>query len=126
MNSKCGAIQRKVTRQIMVGPVPVGGAASVTVQSMTNTPTQDVAATMAQVRRLEEAGCEIVRLAVPDAEAVAALVSIKKQAKIPVIADIHFDHQLAIGSIRSGVDGLRINPGNIGGKRKIREVFQCI
>jgi (E)-4-hydroxy-3-methylbut-2-enyl-diphosphate synthase len=103
----------------------VGGNAPIAVQSMTNTPTQNVAATLAQIRRLEDAGCEIVRLAVPDIEAVAALARIKRQARIPVIADVHFDHRLAIGAMRSGADGLRINPGNIGSAKKIKEVAVC-
>jgi (E)-4-hydroxy-3-methylbut-2-enyl-diphosphate synthase len=109
----------------MVGSTPVGGNAPIAVQSMTNTPTQNVAATLAQIRRLEDAGCEIVRLAVPDIEAVAALARIKRQARIPVIADVHFDHRLAIGAMRSGADGLRINPGNIGSAKKIKEVAVC-
>jgi (E)-4-hydroxy-3-methylbut-2-enyl-diphosphate synthase len=118
-------IERKATRQIMVGSVPVGGDAPIVVQSMTNTRTDDVAATVAQIRRLEEAGCDIVRVAVPDSEAVAALAHIKRQSRIPVIADIHFDHRLAIAAIRSGADGLRINPGNIGSTKKIKEVVAC-
>jgi len=118
-------IQRKTTRQIMVGSVPVGGVAPVSVQSMTNTPTQDVAATAAQIRRMEEAGCDIVRVAVPDAEAAAAIARIKERVRIPVIADIHFDHRLAVAAARSGADGLRINPGNIGGAKKVKAVVDC-
>jgi (E)-4-hydroxy-3-methylbut-2-enyl-diphosphate synthase len=118
-------IQRNVTRQIKVGSVAVGGLAPIVVQSMTNTLTTDVAATVAQIRRLEEAGCEIVRVAVPDADAAAALARIRKQAGIPVIADIHFDHRLALAAARSGADGLRINPGNIGGAKKIKAVVDC-
>jgi (E)-4-hydroxy-3-methylbut-2-enyl-diphosphate synthase len=125
MDSMQEPIRRKATRQIMVGSTPVGGNAPIAVQSMTNTPTQNVAATLAQIRRLEDAGCEIVRLAVPDIEAVAALARIKRQARIPVIADVHFDHRLAIGAMRSGADGLRINPGNIGSAKKIKEVAVC-
>ena len=109
----------------MVGSVPVGGDAPIAVQSMTNTRTQDIAATVAQIRRLEEAGCDIVRVAVPDTEAAAAFARIKEQSRIPVIADIHFDHRLALAAIRSGADGLRINPGNIGSPKKIREVVAC-
>jgi (E)-4-hydroxy-3-methylbut-2-enyl-diphosphate synthase len=124
-STMCPVIERKATRQIMVGSVPVGGDAPIAVQSMTNTRTQDVAATVAQIRRLEEAGCDIVRVAVPDSEAVAALAHIKRQSRIPVIADIHFDHRLAIAAIRSGADGLRINPGNIGRTKKIKEVVTC-
>jgi (E)-4-hydroxy-3-methylbut-2-enyl-diphosphate synthase len=118
-------IQRRATRQIRVGGVPVGGLAPIAVQSMTNTPTLDVAATAAQIRRLQEAGCDIVRVAVPDADAAAALTRIKEQARIPVIADIHFDYRLAVAAARSGADGLRINPGNIGGVKKIRAVVDC-
>lgn len=117
--------QRKTTRKIMVGSVPVGGGAPVSVQSMTNTPTQDVPATAAQIRRLEAAGCDIVRVAVPDAEAAAALARIKAQVRIPVIADVHFDHRLAVAAARAGADGLRINPGNIGGVKKVRAVVEC-
>jgi (E)-4-hydroxy-3-methylbut-2-enyl-diphosphate synthase len=118
-------IQRKSTRQIMVGSVPVGGGAPVSVQSMTNTPTQDVAATAGQIRRMEAAGCDIVRVAVPDAESAAAIARIKETVRIPVIADIHFDHRLAVAAARSGADGLRINPGNIGGPKKVKAVVDC-
>lgn len=118
-------IQRRVSRQIRVGSVPVGGAAPISVQSMTNTPTEDVAATVAQIRRLEEAGCDIVRVAVPSAAAAQAIAPIKTQIRIPVIADVHFDSRLAIAAARSGADGLRINPGNIGGPKKIKAVVDC-
>jgi (E)-4-hydroxy-3-methylbut-2-enyl-diphosphate synthase len=118
-------IQRRTTRQINVGRVPVGGGAPIAVQSMTNTPTQDVPATVAQIRRLEAAGCEIVRVAVPDTEAARAIAAIKAQVLIPVIADVHFDHRLAIAAAHAGADGLRINPGNIGGPKKIKAVVDC-
>ncbi len=118
-------IQRRMTRQIRVGGVPIGGGAPIPVQSMTNTPTQDVSATVAQIRRLEEAGCDIVRVAVPDAAAAQAIGAIKARIRIPVIADVHFDHRLAIAAARSGADGLRINPGNIGGSKKVKEVVEC-
>jgi (E)-4-hydroxy-3-methylbut-2-enyl-diphosphate synthase len=118
-------IERRKTRSIQVGPVPVGGGAPITVQSMTNTPTQDVAATVAQIRRLESAGCEIVRVAVADMQAAEAIGAIKPQITIPLIADIHFDHHLALAAARYGADGLRINPGNIGGKAKIKAVVDC-
>ena len=118
-------IPRKTTHQIKVGSVPVGGGSMISVQSMTNTPTQDVTATAAQIRRLEEAGCDIVRAAVPDVEAAEALAHIKAQTRIPVIADIHFDYRLAIAAARAGADGLRINPGNIGGAKKVRAVVEC-
>ena len=118
-------IQRRITRQIKVGGVPVGGAAAISVQSMTNTPTRDVRATVAQIRRLEAAGCEIVRVAVPDAASAQAISSIKARVRIPVVADVHFDHRLAIAAARAGADGLRINPGNIGGSRKVKAVVDC-
>lgn len=115
-------IKRKKTRQIRVGNVPVGGLAPIAIQSMTNTHTQNVESTVAQIRGLEKAGCEIIRVAVPDQEAALAIQSIKKQISIPIIADIHFDHHLAIQATKSGADGLRINPGNIGSPKKIKAV----
>jgi (E)-4-hydroxy-3-methylbut-2-enyl-diphosphate synthase len=118
-------IKRKKTRQIHVGPVKIGGEAPIAVQSMTNTHTQDIAATVAQIQRLEAGGCEIIRVAVPDMEAAAAITEIKKQISIPVIADIHFDYQLAIAAANAGADGLRINPGNIGGRERIRAVVDA-
>lgn len=118
-------IKRKKTRQIKVGSVPVGGNAPISVQSMTNTDTRDVDATVSQIKRLEDAGCEIVRAAVPDKTAAEALSAIKKQIRIPLIADIHFDHRLALKAIEQGVDGLRINPGNIGDKKKIEAVVSA-
>ncbi|MCG6907501.1 MAG: flavodoxin-dependent (E)-4-hydroxy-3-methylbut-2-enyl-diphosphate synthase [Desulfobacteraceae bacterium] len=114
--------ERRPTRQIRVGSLAVGGTAPVAVQSMTNTRTQDVAATVAQIRRLEAAGCEIVRVAVPDAEAATAIRAIRRAIAIPLIADIHFDYRLALAALAAGADGLRINPGNIGGGRKVRAV----
>ena len=119
------ANNRKPTRQISVGAVKVGGGAPISVQSMTNTQTQDVAATVDQIHRLEAAGCEIIRVAVPDKEAAAAVKSIKEQINIPLIADIHFDYRLAIASARAGADALRINPGNIGGPKKVKAVVDC-
>ncbi len=118
-------IKRRKTRKIFVGPVPVGGDAPISVQSMTKTDTRDVKATVRQIRGLERAGCEIIRLAVPDIEAARAIGSIKRQVSIPMIADIHFDWRLALESISQGVDGLRINPGNIGAKWKIKEVVKA-
>jgi (E)-4-hydroxy-3-methylbut-2-enyl-diphosphate synthase len=118
-------IKRRVSRQIRVGSVAVGGTATITVQSMTNTPTGDSAATVAQIRRLEAAGCDIVRVAVPDAAAARAIAVIKAQVRIPVIADVHFDSRLAIAAANSGADGLRINPGNIGGPKKVKAVVDC-
>ena len=115
-------IIRKKTRKIMVGPVAIGDDAPIAVQSMTNTDTRDVEATVAQIRRLEEAGCEIIRLAVLDLEAAAALRQIRDRIRIPLIADIHFDPRLAIASMESGAQGIRINPGNIGGPKKLARV----
>jgi len=115
-------IERRKTRQISVGSITVGGEAPVSVQSMTKTDTRDVAATVAQILTLEAAGCEIIRLAVPDEEAALALGMIRKQVAIPMIADIHFDYRLALEAIRQGVAGLRLNPGNIGAEWKVREV----
>lgn len=103
-----------MTRQINVGGVPMGGGAPVTIQSMTNTPTQDVAATVAQIQKLAAAGCDIVRVAVPDMEAARAVGKIKEESPIPVVVDIHFDYKLALESIAAGADKVRINPGNIG------------
>lgn len=108
---------RKKTRPISVGSVTVGGDAPIAVQSMTCTDTRDVEATVAQIEKLTDAGCEIVRVAVPDEKAAQALAAIKGRITIPLIADIHFDHRLAIGAIRNGADGIRINPGNIGRDR---------
>jgi (E)-4-hydroxy-3-methylbut-2-enyl-diphosphate synthase len=118
-------IERKKTRQITVGKVKIGGSAPIVVQSMTNTPTQNIAATVAQIKRLQEAGCEIVRVAVPDQEAAAAVAAIKAKIDIPLIADIHFNYRLAIAAAKSGADGLRLNPGNIGGRQKIKAVVAC-
>ena len=118
-------IKRKKTRQITVGKVKIGAGAPIAVQSMTNTPTQDIAATVSQIKRLQDAGCEIVRVAVPDQEAAAAVAAIKAQIGIPLIADIHFNYRLAIAAAKSGADGLRLNPGNIGGVQKVKAVVEC-
>lgn len=118
-------MRKKKTRKIHVGGVAVGGDAPVSVQSMTNTVTSDVAATVAQIRALEGAGCEIIRVAVPDTTAARAIKEIKKDISIPLIADIHFDWRLALGAIDGGADGLRLNPGNIGSKERIREVVKA-
>lgn len=116
---------RRKTRQIKIGSVPVGGGAPIAVQSMTKTDTRDVQISVAQIRRMEEAGCEIVRVAVPDVEAVEALSKIKGEVQIPLVADIHFDHKLALAAIAAGVDGLRINPGNIGAQKRVEEVVKA-
>jgi (E)-4-hydroxy-3-methylbut-2-enyl-diphosphate synthase len=113
---------RKQTRQLRIGSVAVGGNSPVSVQSMTKTDTRNVDATVSQIRGLEYAGCEIIRLAVPDMDAAKTLGRIRDAVSIPVIADIHFDYRLALESVRQGVDGLRLNPGNIGEAWKVREV----
>ncbi|MEE9911194.1 MAG: flavodoxin-dependent (E)-4-hydroxy-3-methylbut-2-enyl-diphosphate synthase [Deltaproteobacteria bacterium] len=118
-----GSKTRRKARVIHVGSVPIGGDAPITVQSMTNTDTRDIDATVRQIHALEEAGCEIIRVATPDAEAVQALLEIKKGIHIPLIADIHFHYQLAIDAIKNGADGIRINPGNIV-KDKIAEIVK--
>ncbi len=118
-------ITRKKTKQITLGSVKIGGGTPVAVQSMCNTDTRDAAATLAQIATLEQAGCELVRLAVPDEEAAQALGSIRKGTNLPLIADIHFDYRLALEAVKQGVDGLRINPGNIGGKDKVAEVVRA-
>jgi (E)-4-hydroxy-3-methylbut-2-enyl-diphosphate synthase len=116
---------RKKTKVIYVGQVPVGGRNPVSVQSMTKTDTADVKSTVRQIQSLEKSGCEIIRLAVPDTNAAKALGRIKKSITIPMIADIHFDWRLALEAIKQGVDGLRINPGNIGARWKIKEVISA-
>ncbi len=116
---------RRVTRPIAVGGVPVGGGAPIAVQAMTKTDTRDARATAAEVRRLARAGAEIVRLAVPDGAAASALAPIRRRSPVPLIADIHFDHRLALAAIDAGVDGLRLNPGNIGAPAKVREVVRA-
>lgn len=115
---------RRRTRTVRIGNVTVGGAAPVRVQSMTKTPTSDVRATVRQLRALEKAGCEIGRVAVPDHEAVAAFVAIKARVALPLVADIHFDHRLALACIAAGADKIRVNPGNIGGTKRLQEVAQ--
>ena len=115
--------KRRVSRQIHIGDVPVGGGAPVSVQSMTNTDTRDWRSTVDQIKRLEDAGCEIIRVAVPDEQAIDAFAMIKKSIRIPIIADIHFDYRLALGAMRAGADAIRINPGNIGGPEKVKKVI---
>ena len=113
---------REHTRTVKIGNCIIGGGNPVLVQSMTNTPTQDAAATVAQIERLTEAGCEIVRCTVPDMEAARALTEIKKQITIPLVADIHFDYKMAIAAMENGADKIRINPGNIGSREKVLAV----
>ncbi len=118
-------VQRKKTRTIKVGSVGIGGDYPISVQSMTNTKTTEVEATVQQIQRLAAAGCEIVRLALPNQAAALALASIKKQVDLPLIADIHFDYRLALAALEAGVDGLRINPGNIGSEDKVALVVKA-
>jgi (E)-4-hydroxy-3-methylbut-2-enyl-diphosphate synthase len=118
-------IIRKKTRQIALGNIKIGGGAPIAIQSMCNTDTRDPKATLEQIGRLEKAGCEVVRLAVPDADAAQAIGAIRKGTKLPLIADIHFDYRLALEAVNRGVDGLRINPGNIGGRNKVAEVVRA-
>ncbi len=118
-------IIRRETHKIHVGNVAVGGDAPVVVQSMCSTDTRDIRASLQQISRLAEVGCELIRLAVLDDKAVEALKIIKEEAPIPLIADIHFDHRLALGALKAGVDGLRINPGNIGGDKAVAKVVRA-
>jgi (E)-4-hydroxy-3-methylbut-2-enyl-diphosphate synthase len=118
-------IKRRKTKQIMVGTTAVGGGSPITVQSMTNTDTRMVEETIAQIERLEAAGCELIRVAVVDMEAAAALQAIRDRIHIPLIADIHFDHRLAVASMENGAQAIRINPGNIGGARKLAKVIDA-
>ena len=116
--------ERKKTRQIHIGKIAIGGGAPISVQSMTNTKTADTEATVQQIKALTAAGCDIVRLAVPDIEAAQNLGNIISQVNVPLVADIHFDYKLALEAIRQGISGLRLNPGNIGGEEKVRAVVQ--
>ncbi len=115
---------RRTTRQVRVGAVPIGGGAPVAVQSMTTTATADAASTLAQVRALAEAGADIVRLAVPDQDAAAALPAIVKGSPIPLVADIHFDYRLALAALAAGMHCIRLNPGNIGSAERVRQVVK--
>lgn len=116
---------RENTKKVNIGNVAIGAGAPIAIQSMTNTKTGDIKATVSQIKSLEAAGCEIIRCAVPDKEAAQAITEIKKQISIPLVADIHFDYKLAIASIEAGADKIRINPGNIGSEEKIRAVVSC-
>src|SRR5579863_2309330 len=118
-------IERRKSRQIHVGAVPIGGDAPIAVQSMTNTLTADAGATIDQIRQLEEAGADIVRVSCPDVESTAAMPAITKAAKVPIVADIHFHYKRAIEAAKGGAACLRINPGNIGGESRIRDVIQA-
>ncbi len=113
-----------MTRQILVGNVPIGGGAPVAIQSMLNTRTTDVAGSLGQIRKLHEAGCQIVRLAVPNQEAAASFAQICKESPLPLVADIHFDYKLAIAAAQGGASKIRINPGNIGGEDRVKAVVE--
>lgn len=116
---------KRISKKVKIGNIFVGGNEKITVQSMTNTKTTDIKSTVDQILSLEKAGCDIIRVAVPDMDAATAINEIKKNINIPLVADIHFDYRLAIKAIESGVDALRINPGNIGGKDKVKEVVDA-
>lgn len=116
---------RRISRPLRIGKITIGGEAPVVVQSMTKTDTRNIPATINQINELEECGCEIVRLAVPDKEAAKSLAAIKKSVSLPIIADIHFDYRLALAALQAGVDGLRLNPGNIGDKEQIAKVVDA-
>ena len=118
-------MERRKSKQVMVGGVPVGGGAPVTVQSMLNVPSTDIPGSVAQAKRLEEAGCQILRAAIPDRAAVALIPAIKEAVHIPLVADIHFDYKLALETVAAGVDKVRINPGNIGDDSKVEAVAKA-
>ena len=117
--------KRRVSKAIQIGSVTIGGGAPIAVQSMTNTDTRDVMSTVHQIKELEDCDCELVRVAVPDAEAAQAIQAIKRGISIPLIADIHFDYRLALTALEAGVDGLRLNPGNISEPEKVRAIAQA-
>ena len=119
-------ITRRKTRQVKVGDLLVGGDAAISVQSMTTTKTHDLKATLKEVDRLEEAGCQIIRITVPDQKAADALYKIKKHMTVPLVADIHFNYRMALEAVDAGADKIRINPGNIGGKKRVKEVLEKV
>src|SRR5512141_3446360 len=116
---------RRQTRQLRIGGVAIGGGAPIAVQSMTTTQTADAAATLAQIRALAEAGADVVRLAVPDQDAAAALPELVRATPVPLVADIHFDYRLALAALRAGIHAIRLNPGNIGSRERVREVVKA-
>ncbi len=118
-------MKRKKTKKVKIGGIEIGGGAPVAVQSMTNTPTKNAAAAIGQIKKLEKAGCEIIRVSIPDIKSAAALKKIKKAVKIPVVADIHYDYRLALISMDNGADKIRINPGNIGSREKVKEIISA-
>ena len=115
-------MEKRITKEVHIGNRVIGGGNPILIQSMTNTKTEDVAATVAQIQKLTKAGCDIIRCAVPTMEAAKALAEIKKQIEIPVVADIHFDYKLAIAAMENGADKIRINPGNIGSVDRVKAV----
>ncbi len=117
-------MHREHTKTIQIGTKAIGGGNPILIQSMTNTRTEDVAATVGQIHRLEAAGCEIIRCTVPNMEAALAFREIKKQISIPLVADVHFDYKMAIAAMENGADKIRINPGNIGGRDKVADVVK--
>ena len=119
-------INRRKTREVKGGDLIVGGEHAITVQSMTTTKTDDVTATLKEVERLEEAGCQIIRITVPDQPAADALYEIKKRMNVPLVADIHFNYRMALEAVDAGADKIRINPGNIGGKKRVKEVLDKV
>ena len=119
-------INRRLTRKVMVGGLPIGGGEPIPVQSMTTTKTHDLSATMKEVERLEESGCQIIRITVPDKKAAKILPEIKKRMTVPLVADIHFNYRMALAAVDAGADKIRINPGNIGGKERVKEVLDKV
>ena len=118
-------VKRKNTKKVMCRNIPIGGGSPISVQSMTNTDTRDVDSTLEQIKRLQEAGCQIIRLAVPDMEAAEVFGKIRKKTDMPLVADIHFDYRLAVAAIEKGADKVRINPGNIGSEERVRAVIDA-
>ncbi|MFR5189643.1 flavodoxin-dependent (E)-4-hydroxy-3-methylbut-2-enyl-diphosphate synthase, partial [Peptostreptococcus sp.] len=119
------AYKRRKTRMVRVGNLNIGGDSPISIQSMTTTDTRDAKSTISQIHRLEDVGCDLVRVAVVDMDAAKNIANIKKEINIPIVADIHFDHRLALEAVRSQVDGIRINPGNIGSLAKTKEVVKA-
>ena len=119
-------IKRRKTREVKIGDLIIGGEHAITVQSMTTTKTDDITGTLKEVERLEEAGCHIIRITVPDNAAAKALYEIKKRMNVPLVADIHFDYRMALEAVDAGADKIRINPGNIGGKARVKEVLNKV
>ena len=119
-------IKRRKTREVRIGDLIIGGDHAVTVQSMTTTKTDDITGTLKEVERLGEAGCHIIRITVPNKKAAKALYEIKKRMNVPLVADIHFDYRMALEAVDAGADKIRINPGNIGGKSRVKEVLEKV